>query len=130
MLRKTSACWLVAVVALSLPLTLPAAEKGHGHQGHSEAAQPRMQPHNDKPSHGTTRPHTPTLPHGKTEQRGMSGMHGMSGQTHRHDKWEPTPPAYASMQSSRWADLSAITRGKQLYQTHCMVCHGADAGRP
>jgi mono/diheme cytochrome c family protein len=46
--------------------------------------------------------------------------------THKHDTWEPPPPAYAGARSTRWDDPAAARRGEALFQTHCLVCHGAD----
>jgi mono/diheme cytochrome c family protein len=48
------------------------------------------------------------------------------GHTHKHDAWEPPPPAYAGARSTRWGDPAAAARGEPLFQTHCMVCHGTD----
>ncbi|MEE8303987.1 MAG: c-type cytochrome, partial [Candidatus Tectomicrobia bacterium] len=40
MLKKSSAHWVVAIVILVLPLTLSAAEKGHGHKGQDDHKTP------------------------------------------------------------------------------------------
>jgi hypothetical protein len=48
------------------------------------------------------------------------------GQTHKHDRWEVPPAAYADARSTRWGDPAAVARGEPLFQTHCLVCHGAD----
>jgi mono/diheme cytochrome c family protein len=48
------------------------------------------------------------------------------GHTHQHDAWEPPPPEYASARSTRWDNPAAVARGEPLFQTYCLVCHGAD----
>jgi mono/diheme cytochrome c family protein len=50
----------------------------------------------------------------------------VEGHTHQHDSWEPPPPEYASARSARWDNPAAARRGEALFQTHCLVCHGAD----
>ena len=52
--------------------------------------------------------------------------HAMDGHHHQHDRWEIPPAEYASARSPSWDDPGAIARGQQLFQTYCMVCHGAD----
>jgi mono/diheme cytochrome c family protein len=48
------------------------------------------------------------------------------GHTHQHPWWETPPAEYANARSTRWDDAAAIARGQQLYQTYCLMCHGAD----
>lgn len=67
--------------------------------------------------------HDHKAPHGTTA--GDRG-HTMHGHLHRPDTWETPPAEYASARSTRWDDPAAIVRGQQLFQTHCMVCHGTD----
>jgi mono/diheme cytochrome c family protein len=50
----------------------------------------------------------------------------MHGHLHQPDTWETPPAEYASAWSTRWDDPAAIARGQQLFQIHCMVCHGTD----
>lgn len=96
-------------------------------------------PHHDKHPHGKTMPeqvhrgqHNEQQHHGSTQPE----MHkndddanrhheGQSG-THAHPWWETPPPEYAGKRFARWTDAAAIARGKQLFQTNCMVCHGRD----
>jgi mono/diheme cytochrome c family protein len=65
---------------------------------------------------------------GNTPRKTPTGNHGhtMHGQHHQHDSWEAPPPDYASKRSTRWDNPVAIARGKTLFQTQCVVCHGAD----
>jgi cytochrome c553 len=67
--------------------------------------------------------HDDKAPPGKT-----AGDHGPTteGHTHQHPWWETPPAAYANARSTRWGDGAAIARGAQLYQTYCLMCHGAD----
>ena len=66
--------------------------------------------------------HDDTAPHGKpVEGHG----HTMDG-PHQHPWWETPPAEYANARSTRWDDAAAIARGQQLYQTYCLMCHGAD----
>jgi mono/diheme cytochrome c family protein len=58
------------------------------------------------------------------EKAGEHG-HTMDG-AHQHPWWETPPAEYASARSTRWGDAAAITRGEQLFQTYCLMCHGAD----
>ena len=37
-----------------------------------------------------------------------------------------TPGRICERQRTRWDDAAAIARGEQLYQTYCLMCHGAD----
>ena len=46
--------------------------------------------------------------------------------THKHQHWQTPPAAYANKISHRWAEDGAMARGKALYDTHCLACHGAD----
>ena len=46
--------------------------------------------------------------------------------THKYRAWQTLPPAYAAKTSRRWSDDGAIARGKALYETYCIVCHGSD----
>ena len=67
--------------------------------------------------------HDHQAPHGKT-----AGDHGhtVDGPSHQHPWWETPPAEYANARSTRWDDLAAIARGQQLFQTYCLLCHGAD----
>jgi mono/diheme cytochrome c family protein len=56
----------------------------------------------------------------------MPGDAEMRPGHHRHNRWVTPPSEYADKRSTRWGDPAAIARGKQLFQTYCMVCHGAD----
>ena len=46
--------------------------------------------------------------------------------THKHQNWPTPAPEYVDKISHRWSDDGAIARGKPLYDTHCLACHGAD----
>ena len=67
-------------------------------------------------------------------QHRTQGQHGKTGQDHEHTTsaphqhpwWETPPAAYTNARSDRWDDAAAIARGKQLFQTYCLTCHGAD----
>jgi cytochrome c553 len=66
--------------------------------------------------------HDHKAPHGKpAEEYGHT-----TGGTHQHPWWEPPPAEYANARSTRWGDTAAIARGQQLFQTYCLMCHGAD----
>ena len=67
--------------------------------------------------------HTGSLAHKTTTG---NHAHTMHGQHHQHDSWQAPPPDYASKRSARWDDPAAIARGKALFETQCVVCHGAD----
>jgi len=86
-------------LALLLPLLLA------GGQGLADK-RPGQHPHGDNAAHKTT-----------------AGEHD---HYHHHATWEPPPAAYANARSTRWDDPAAIDRGRRLYQTYCMVCHGTD----
>jgi len=98
MVRNTSVWWLALMVSL-LPVGLHIA------------ADERPGKHTHKAPQGN-----PTRDQG----------HMMHSQHHQHDKWETPPAAYAKARSTRWDDAAAITRGQQLFQMYCMVCHGTD----
>jgi mono/diheme cytochrome c family protein len=100
MVSKTSVRWLTVLMPLLLVVVQVAADQ-----------RPGKHTHNNK------------TPQGKTV-----GDHGhtMDGHHHQHDKWEPPPAEYASVRNTRWDDAAAIARGQQLFQTHCMLCHGTD----
>jgi mono/diheme cytochrome c family protein len=66
--------------------------------------------------------HSDKAPHGKTAE---DPKHTQGG-PHQHPWWDTPPAAYAHARSTRWDDAAAIARGKQLYQTYCTLCHGAD----
>jgi mono/diheme cytochrome c family protein len=67
--------------------------------------------------------HDDKTPHGKT-----AGEHGQTqdGASHQHPWWETPPAEYSSARSTRWDDAAAIARGQQLFQTYCVMCHGAN----
>jgi mono/diheme cytochrome c family protein len=71
---------------------------------------PGKHKHDDKVSHGK-----PVEGHG----------HPLDG-PHQHPWWETPPAEYANARSTRWGDAAAVARGQQLYQTYCLMCHGAD----
>jgi mono/diheme cytochrome c family protein len=99
MKRKTCVLWLSLLLALLLIGTQLAADQRPGKHTHS----------------------------GKTPQEKGAGQHQHTGNSlHQHPWWETPPAEYASAQSSRWDDAAAIARGAQLYQTYCLMCHGAD----
>jgi mono/diheme cytochrome c family protein len=99
MKRKTCVLWLSSLAALLLLGTQPAADQRPGKHTHS----------------------------GKTPDEQGAGQHGhTSNGLHQHPWWETPPVEYRSVQGSRWDDPAAIARGAQLYQTYCLMCHGAD----
>jgi mono/diheme cytochrome c family protein len=100
MVRMTALRWLALLIPLLLVGAQVAADNRPGKHTHDDKAQP-----------------------GKTA--GAQG-HTTEGQTHQHPWWEPPPAAYANARSTRWGDAAAIARGQQLYQTNCLMCHGAD----
>jgi mono/diheme cytochrome c family protein len=66
--------------------------------------------------------HHDKTPHGK---KAAEHGHTMDG-SHKHPWWETPPAEYASARSTRWDDTAAIARGEQIFQTYCLMCHGAD----
>ena len=100
MVRHTSVWWLVLMVALLRVGTQVAADERPGKHQHDGMAPP-----------------------GKT---GGDHRHTTEGPTHQHPWWETPPAEYAKARSTRWDDAAAIARGQQLYQTYCLMCHGAD----
>jgi mono/diheme cytochrome c family protein len=100
MTMKTSVPWVFLMLVLLLARSPGTADERPGIHTHT----------------GNTRHKTPTEDHG----------HTMHGQHHQHDAWEAPPPDYAGKQSTRWDTPAAIARGKTLFQTQCVVCHGAD----
>ena len=58
------------------------------------------------------------------EDHGGRGTH--DGRTAPTPWWETPPAEYANARSTRWSDAAAIARGEQLFQTYCLMCHGAD----
>ena len=96
-MKKTCVLWLSLLTALLIGCSLP-------------------------PTSGRKHTHS-----GKTPQEKGAGQHEPTGNSlHQHPWWETPPAEYASAQSSRWDDAAAIARGAQLYQTYCLMCHGAD----
>ena len=89
---------LAVVLALGLISTMATANSKPGQHGKHDHHDEKRGHHDDQPNQGT----------------------------HRHPWWEPPPPKYASKRSTRWADAAAIARGKTLFQTNCMICHGTD----
>ena len=99
MLNHISVRWLALMVSVLLVGTQIAADERPGKHTHDD-----------------------TAPHGKpVEGHG----HTMDG-PHQHPWWETPPAEYANARSTRWDDAAAIARGQQLYQTYCLMCHGAD----
>ena len=100
MLRHISVRWLAVLVSLFLVGLQVAADERPGQHRHDDKA-----------------------PHGKT-----AGDHKPTteGHTHQHPWWDTPPGAYANARSTRWDDAAAVARGQQLYQTYCLMCHGAD----
>ena len=64
---------------------------------------------------------------GKTPSGKTAGIRGRR----RRDRPTNTPGGNtpgsitATAHSTRWGDAAAIARGQQLYQTNCLMCHGA-----
>jgi mono/diheme cytochrome c family protein len=100
MMHKTSVLWFALLLSLLLVGTQLVADQRPGKHKHDDKA-----------------------PHGKT-----AGDHGqtMDGASHQHPWWETPPAEYANARSTRWGDAAAIARGQQLFQTYCLMCHGAD----
>ena len=99
MVRTTAIRWL----ALLMPLLLVGAQVAADQR-------PGKHTHDEKAPHGK-----PTQGHGHTTDG-----------SHQHPWWDTPPAAYANARSSRWGDAAAIARGEQLFQTYCLMCHGAD----
>jgi hypothetical protein len=99
MVRQNAVLWL----ALLMPLLLVGAQV---------AADERPGKHK----------HDLKAPQGKSVE---GHGHTMDG-PHQHPWWETPPADYANARSTRWGDMAAIARGEQLYQTYCLMCHGAD----
>jgi mono/diheme cytochrome c family protein len=98
MLSHISVRWLALMVSLLLVGAQVAADERPGKHKHDNA------------------------PHGKPVE---GHEHTMDG-PHQHPWWEVPPAEYANARSTRWGDAAAIARGQQLYQTYCLMCHGAD----
>ena len=100
MVRHISVWWLALLVSLLFVGGQVAADERPGKHKHDDKA-----------------------PQGKT-----AGEHGHTteGHTHQHPWWETPPAEYANARSTRWDDAAAIARGQQLFQTYCLMCHGAD----
>jgi mono/diheme cytochrome c family protein len=96
---KISVLWLALLMPLLLVGAQTAADERPGKHTHDKALQ------------GKT-----------TEEHG----HTTEGHTHQHPWWETPPAAYANARSTRWDDAAAIARGEQIFQTYCLMCHGAD----
>ena len=106
MVHKTSVRWL----ALLMPLLLVGAQA-------LADERPGKHKHDHKAPQGES-----AQGHGHT-----AGDHGQATDgAHQHPWWDPPPAEYANARSSRWDDAAAIARGQQLFQTYCVMCHGAD----
>src|SRR5215510_6312556 len=99
MLRHISIQWLAVMVSLLFVGLQVAADERPGKHKHDDKA-----------------------PHGKPAE---GHWHTTDG-PHQHPWWETSPAEYANARSTRWGDAAAIARGQQLYQTYCLMCHGAD----
>jgi mono/diheme cytochrome c family protein len=99
MLSHISVRWLTLMVSLLLVGCQVAADERPGKRKHDDKA-----------------------PHGKPAE---GHEHTMDG-PHQHPWWETPPAEYANARSTRWGDAAAIARGQRLYQTYCLMCHGAD----
>jgi mono/diheme cytochrome c family protein/Cu/Ag efflux protein CusF len=100
MVHPTSGQWLAIIVSLLLIWSQAAADE-----------RPGKHKHDDKALHEKT-----------VEDHG----HTTEGHAHQHPWWDTPPADYANARSTRWGDAAAVTRGQQLYQTYCTMCHGAD----
>ena len=99
MVSKTSVLWLTVLVPLLLVAAQVAADQRPGKHTHNN----------------------------KTPQAKTAGDHGHTTDgAHQHPWWETPPAEYANARSTRWDDAAAVARGAQLYQTYCLMCHGAD----
>jgi mono/diheme cytochrome c family protein len=100
MVRKTSTLWLALLVPLLFVGAQILADQRPGKHTHDDKA-----------------------PQGKpAEELG----HTTEGHTHQHPWWETPPAEYANARSTRWDDTAAIARGEHIFQTYCLMCHGAD----
>jgi mono/diheme cytochrome c family protein len=99
MVTKTSVLWLALILSLSLVGGQIVADE-----------RPGKHTHDDKAPHGTT---------AKDQGHTMDGPH-------QHPWWETPPAEYANARSTRWNDAAAMARGEPLFQTYCLMCHGAD----
>lgn len=93
---------LLVLAVLGLSVWLSYADEGHDHGG--------------------------SMKQRKSQSGMMHGAHGHSeeGTHHRHGEWIDPPPAYAHKVSDVWANADAIERGEEIYQQHCVACHGGD----
>jgi mono/diheme cytochrome c family protein len=96
---KTAVLWLALLVFLLLVRGQMLADQRPGKHTHDDKA-----------------------PHGKTAKGQGDTMDG----PHQHPWWETPPAEYVNARSTRWGDAAAIARGEQLFQTYCLMCHGAD----
>jgi mono/diheme cytochrome c family protein len=99
MVHKTTILWLALLLALFFGHARISADQGHGKHAHDDEASRSKTAEDDE--------HTKKEPH-------------------QHPWWDTPPAAYANARSDRWDDAAAISRGKQLFQTYCTMCHGAD----
>jgi mono/diheme cytochrome c family protein len=122
MASKTSVLWFALLIVPLLVRTPAFADPQHDKQPHGNAMHGHSPAgHQDEQHHGkSTQPemhkHNDNAHHREGEQSG----------THAHPWWEPPPPAYASKRTTRWTDAAASARGKPIFQTNCVVCHGTD----
>jgi mono/diheme cytochrome c family protein len=122
MANKMPVLWLALLILPLLIRTAAWADTQHDKHPHNKAVREHSHAgHQDRGHHGKA-----TQP--AMHQHGDKAHHTEAGQrgTHAHPWWEAPPPVYASKRSTRWTDAAAIAKGKQLFQTNCMVCHGSD----